>query len=143
MPLPLCVHRYGAVRAGRIGNRIRGVVARLAVRACENGRLASVTVKSFVSAMVAQLPLPVTVNVSVTTLPASMAMDYTWRSTRSRCSACQLRCASKDGAVRERGIGYRIRRSLARLRIRTRKTVGDLVMVNIRVSTTLPCCRCP
>ena len=61
-----CASKDGAVRAGRIGNRIRGVVARLAVCAREDGRL-SVTVRSFVSAIVAQLPLPVTVNVSVTT----------------------------------------------------------------------------
>ena len=31
--------QYGAIRAGRIRHRIRSVVARLAVRARENGRL--------------------------------------------------------------------------------------------------------
>ena len=44
----------------------------------------------------------------------------------------------QNSAVRERGIVHRVWRCLARLRIGTRKTVGDLVMVKDRVSTTLP-----
>ena len=44
-----------------------------------------------------------------------------------------------DGAVRERGIGYRVIGEVALRCIRTRKTVGDLVMVSVRnvASTTL------
>ena len=52
-----------------------------------------------------------------------MAMDYNGAQ-RSRCSACQLRCASKDGAVRERGIGYRIKEKSRRPASAPRKTVG-------------------